>query len=95
MTLLGGHWLRWITSYSIPVLKAFDKPCILLEMNLEHERRQLVFAIKVALTQEQVQALKVAVNSWLKASPEDVVIRRVARELVNKEAWLKKKGEWH
>jgi hypothetical protein len=71
------------------------EPCMLLGMNLERERRQLVFSIKVALTQEQVQALKVAVNSWLKASPEDVVIRRVARELVNKEAWLKKKGEWH
>jgi hypothetical protein len=68
---------------------------MLLGMNLERERRQLVFSIKVALTQEQVQALKVAVNSWLKSSPEDVIIQRAARELANKEAWLKKKGEWH
>jgi hypothetical protein len=68
---------------------------MLLEMNLERERRQLVFHIKTARTQEQVNALKVAVYRWLMTFPEDAVIQRVARELANKEAWLKKEGEWH
>jgi hypothetical protein len=35
------------------------------------------------------------VKGWLKEWPEDAVIQRAARELVNKEAWLKKKGKWH
>jgi hypothetical protein len=68
---------------------------MLLEMNVERERRQLVFLIKTARTQEQISNLKGTVKDWLNEWPEDAVIQRVARELVNKEAWLKKIGEWH
>jgi hypothetical protein len=81
-------------SYPTPDLKTFE-PCRLLEMNVERERRQLVFYIKTAQTQEQITNLEGAVKTWLKSSPEDAVIQRAARELANKEAWLKKNGKWH
>jgi hypothetical protein len=68
---------------------------MLLKMNVHRERRQLVFHIKTARTQDQIEALKGIVKNWLKSWPEDAVIQRVARELVNKEAWLKMNGEWH
>jgi hypothetical protein len=64
-------------------------------MNVEHERRQLVFLIKTAQTQEQIRNLEGTVKGWLKEWPEDMVIQRAARELANKEAWLKKNGKWH
>jgi hypothetical protein len=35
------------------------------------------------------------VKGWLKEWPEDAVIQRAARELTNKEAWLRKNGQWH
>lgn len=78
----------------VPALQSFE-PCMLLEMNLERERRQLVFHIKTAQTSEQVRALKTAVKTWLEKDPEDAVIKRAGRELKKKEAWLKMKGEWH
>ena len=68
---------------------------MLLEMNLERERRQLVFHIKTAHTPEQVRALQAAVQDWLVKNPEDAAIKRACRELKKKEAWLKMKGEWH
>jgi hypothetical protein len=87
-----GHRLRGLTSYPTPALKAFLEPCMLLEINVPRERRELVLHIKTALTQEQVKALKGAVQCWLERCTEDAVIQRVARELANKKAWLKKKG---
>jgi hypothetical protein len=87
--------LRWIASYPLPQSSKPGEPCILLEMNVESERRQLVFLIKTAQTQEKIRNLKGTVKGWLKEWPEDAVIQRAARELVNKEVWLKKKGEWH
>jgi hypothetical protein len=68
--------------------------CILLEMNVESERRQLVFLVKIARTPEKIRNLEGTVKGWLKEWPEDVVIQRTARELANKEAWLKKNGQW-
>jgi hypothetical protein len=68
---------------------------MLLKMNVHRERRQLVFHIKTARTQDQIEALKGIVKNWLKSWPEDAIIQRTARELANKEAWLKMKGEWH
>jgi hypothetical protein len=64
-------------------------------MNVHRERRQLVFHIKTARTQEEIRKVEGAVKSWLKEWPEDAVIQRAARELANKKAWLKEKGEWH
>jgi hypothetical protein len=64
-------------------------------MNVERERLQLVFYIKTAQTLEQIRNLKGTVKSWLKTWPEDAVIARAARELASKEAWLKRRGEWH
>jgi hypothetical protein len=84
-----------MTSYPLPQSSKPGEPCILLEMNVESERRQLVFLIKTAQTQEKIRNLKGTVKGWLKEWPEDAVIQRAARELVNKEVWLKKKGEWH
>jgi hypothetical protein len=63
-------------------------------MNVESERRQLVFLIKTAQTPEKIRNLKGTVKGWLKEWPEDAVIQRAARELTNKEAWLKKSGQW-
>jgi hypothetical protein len=68
---------------------------MLLEMTVERERLQLVFYIKTAQTPEQIRNLKGTVKSWLKTWPEDAVIKRATRELANKEAWLKRNGEWH
>jgi hypothetical protein len=68
---------------------------MLLEMNVESERRQLVFLIKTARIPEKIRNLKGTVKGWLNEWPEDVVIQRAARELANKEAWLKKNGKWH
>jgi hypothetical protein len=68
---------------------------MLLEMNVDRERRQLVFLIKTARTQEQIRIRKETVKGWLNEWPEDAVIQRVARELTTKEAYLKKNGKWH
>jgi hypothetical protein len=68
---------------------------MLIEMNVDRERRQLVFHIKTAQTSEQVRVLKTAAETWLEKCPEDAVIERVARELEKKEAWLKRRGEWY
>jgi hypothetical protein len=68
---------------------------MLLEMNVERERRELVFHIKTARTQEQIRIVEGTVKSWLNEWPEDTVIQRAARELANKKAWLQEKGEWH
>jgi hypothetical protein len=68
---------------------------MLAGMNLDRERRQLVFHIKTAHTPEQVRTLQAAVQVWLEKDSEDAVIKRAAQELKKKEAWLKMKGEWH
>jgi hypothetical protein len=68
---------------------------MLLAMNLDRERRQLIFHIKAAQTPDRVRAVKATVKTWLNKYPEDAVIERAARELAKKEAWLKMKGEWH
>jgi hypothetical protein len=64
-------------------------------MNLDRERRQLIFHIKTAQTSDRVRAAKAAVKTWLEKEPEDAAVKRAARELQKKEAWLKMKGEWH
>jgi hypothetical protein len=64
-------------------------------MNLDRERRQLIFHIKTAQTPDKVRAVKAAVKTWLEKAPEDTAVQRAARELQKKEAWLKMKGEWH
>jgi hypothetical protein len=64
-------------------------------MNLDRERRQLVFHIKAAQTPDRVRAVKAAVKTWLEKNPEHAAIQRAARELQKKNAWLKMKGEWH
>ena len=63
-------------------------------MNLDQERRKLIFHIKVAQTPEQIEAIQKAVKAWMYKYPEDAVVQRVARELAAKEAWLKTKGKW-
>jgi hypothetical protein len=84
-----------MTSYPLSQSSKPGEPCILLEMNVHRERRQLVFHIKTARTQEEIRKVEGTVKLWLEKWPEDPVIQRAARELANKEAWLKKKGEWH
>jgi N-glycosylase/DNA lyase len=64
-------------------------------MNLDRERRQLIFHIKAAQTPEQIRAAKKAVKAWMYKYPEDAAVERATRELAKKEAWLKIKGEWH
>jgi hypothetical protein len=64
-------------------------------MNIDHERRQLIFHIKVAQTPDRVRPVKAAVKTWLEKEPEDAAVKSAARELQKKEAWLKMKGEWH
>jgi hypothetical protein len=78
-----------------PGFQSLREAGILLKMNVKRERRQLVFHIKTAQTQERVEALKEIVENWLNEWPKDVVIQRATRELANKKAWLKKIGEWH
>jgi hypothetical protein len=64
-------------------------------MNLESERRRLIFHLKVAHTPQQIRALKAPVNAWRSRQPEDAVIERAARQLALSEFWLKKNGQWH
>jgi hypothetical protein len=77
-----------------PSLHTFE-PYMLPRMNLDRERRQLVFHIKTAQTPEQIRTAKKAVNAWMFKQSEDTVIRRAARELATKEAWLRTNGQWH
>ncbi len=67
---------------------------MLLNMSLASERRKLVFHIKIAHTPEQIKVMTELVKLWLEKAPEDTIVKRAARQLATREAWLKKTGKW-
>jgi hypothetical protein len=58
------------------------------------ERRKLVFHVKLARTPEHIRIMAELVDIWLEKVPEDAIVKRAAKQLATREAWLRKVGKW-
>jgi hypothetical protein len=68
---------------------------MLAHVSMISNRRRIVFHVNTAQTPEQIKAVRVAVDTWLRRHPEDKIVQRAGRQLERAEEWLREAGKWH